>query len=95
MLQRPRIDHIVFGHPGAARRQHAPSRVVERLDVVGVGVDHELDAAVARQARVAVAEIEAVRLRIDLERHAVGLGGIDHLLDVDLGAFAAQQHAAR
>ena len=58
-----------------------------------VGVDRQLGAAVAGQARVTVAEIEAVRLRVDLERHPVRHRRVDDLFELEARAFTAEQPA--
>jgi len=81
-LERLRVQHVSGRGPGAARHEHTPARELEFGDRVRVRRDHQLDAAVPGQPRVAVGEVEPVAIRIDLERHAVGVARAHLVADV-------------
>ena len=50
---------------------------------MAVGVDDELQARLARRARMDVGQVEPVRLRVDLEKRPGLERLLDHALDVD------------
>src|SRR5690348_6723394 len=81
---RARVQHVVFRKPRAARLSDAELDVVERPDLMAVGVDHELEPGLARGARVYVRQVEAIGLRVDLEERPSLERLLDDTLDVDL-----------
>src|SRR5690242_12295864 len=64
--ERLRIEHVRRLEPGAPRDRHAPAQVAEGRRGVRVGVDDQLDAAVAGAPGEKVVEVEAIRLAVDL-----------------------------
>ena len=71
LLPRARVQHVVLRQPRAARLADAELDVVERGDLVAVGVDHDLQARLAGGARVHVAQVEPVGLRVHLDERPV------------------------
>src|SRR5439155_16018354 len=88
LLPRVRVDDVLLRQPRPPGLAHAELDVVERRELVAVGVDHELEPGLARRARVHVGQIETVGLRIDLEERARLERLLDHALDVDRGGLA-------
>ena len=68
--------------------------VVLRADLVPVGVDDELQPGLARGARVHVAQVEPVRLRVELEERLRLERLLDHALEVDVDRAALVELAA-
>ena len=67
---RARVQHLLLRQPRAAREPDAELGVRERGHLVRVRVDRDQDAGLTREPRVRVAHVEAVGLRVDLERGA-------------------------
>ena len=66
LLGRERVEDIFFCKPGAAGLQDAVTDLVEVRGVVGVGVDYDLDSVLFRETKMAVAEIEAIGIGVQL-----------------------------
>src|SRR6266404_7587165 len=60
LFRRECVEHVGGCEPGAAQLQYAVADLLHVGRVVGIGVDDELDALVARVPQMAVGEIEAV-----------------------------------
>lgn len=90
-LHRQRVDDV--GAPGPAAPSNADAvqtREAKVAGVVGIGIDGELHARVARAANLHVGQVEAVGLRVDLEHRSRPRGRGDHgvHVEVDRGATA-------
>src|SRR5262249_33829689 len=72
-----RVQHLLLRQPRAPRLRDAHLDVLQRTELARVGIHGDLDAGLAGHARVAVAQGEAGRLRVDLEERA----GLERLLD--------------
>ena len=68
--RRPRVQDVC-GSSQRAARPTTPQRSPPSAAASGRRIDHELHAAIARQPRVDVVQIEPIDLAVDLERHAV------------------------
>src|SRR4051812_14449814 len=77
------VEDVVLGEPGAPRLADSELDEVEGADLVSVGVDDHLQPRLARRARVDVSEVEAVRLRVDLQEGSRLECLLDHAFDVD------------
>src|SRR5204863_8256642 len=88
LLPRPRVEDLLLREPCAARLPYAELDVVERLRLVPVRVDREQDAGLGDCARVDVAEVEAVRLRVDLQERLRRQGALDDRVEVELDRAA-------
>src|SRR5262249_42373443 len=66
----PRVEHVVLREPAAPCLADAELDVALRPDLMRVGGDYELEAGLLRRARVHVAQVEPVGLRVDLEERA-------------------------
>ena len=84
LLPRPRVHDVRLRQPRAPRLADPELDVVLRADLVAVGVDDELQPRLARRARVHVAQVEPVRLRVDLEERLRLERLLDHALEVDV-----------
>ncbi|MBE3096479.1 MAG: carboxylesterase family protein, partial [Planctomycetes bacterium] len=93
LRHRPRVRDVGRLEPGAPRHRHAPAQRAEAAARVGVGVDDELHAPIAREPRVDVVEVEPVDLAADLEHHAEPGGRFDDLLDVHRVGLPPEQQA--
>src|SRR2546430_851366 len=80
--------------PAPARHRHPEAHVVERAHGMGVGRDHEPDAARAGRAHPARLEVEAVRIAVDLDRRARLRDRVEHLLDAALERSALAEEPA-
>src|SRR5262249_59836775 len=89
-VERACVEDVVRREPRAAGHEDAPPQPSERLTRVGVRGDDDLHAAVARGARLDVAQIEAIDLAVDLEGHAVPPRGLDDGVEVEWVRIAAQ-----
>ena len=79
-----RVLRTSSGSSQARRATATPQRSMpERRRRMRVGIDHELDAAIARQPGVVLVEVEAIDLAVDLERHAGGGGRGEHAIEVE------------
>src|SRR5204862_7699692 len=63
---RARVQDLLLREPRAASLRDAHLDVLQRAELVRVGVDGDLDPSFARHARMRVAQVEPVRLRVDL-----------------------------
>src|SRR5262249_3976157 len=78
----------VARQPAASSLRDAEIRVAERTDAVRIRVDDETEPRLAGQPRVCVAQVEPVRLRVDLEEGAGLERRLDGALDVDVRGWA-------
>src|SRR5262245_57159469 len=92
--ERQRVEHVAGRQPGAAGDRYAPPSVAQRRRRVGVRVDRQLDAAIPRQPSVVFVDVETVRLAVDLDGDARGLGGVDDALEVEGVRFPLEEHPA-
>ena len=83
-----RLQHLLLRQPRTPGLRHAHLDVLQRAQLVRVGVDSDLHAGLARKARVRVTEVEPVRLRVDLEEGSGLSGLLDDALDVHVGRAA-------
>src|SRR5205085_6926995 len=85
---RARVQHLLLRQPRTPGLRHAHLDVLQRAQLVRVGVDSDLHAGLARKARVRVTEVEPVRLRVDLEEGSGLSGLLDDARDVHVGRAA-------
>src|SRR5436309_2446133 len=85
LLPGTRVDDVGLRHPTAASLRHRELEVRLRANLVAVRGDDELQAGLLRRARVDVAQVEAVRLAVDLEERACLERPLEHPLE---GALA-------
>ena len=74
--------------------QDAVADFVEVRGVVGVGVDYDLDAVLFGQAKMAVAEVEAVGIGVQLHCDFLLGCGFQDCVDVELVGIAAEEQAS-
>ena len=79
--------------PGTTGGERGPVQVLEASDGMRVARQHDLHAAIAREPRMSIVQVAAMRLAVDFEGDAKACGLCDHGFDVEAGCFAAQQHA--
>src|SRR6188508_1321653 len=89
-----RVEDIVRTDPRAPRHLHAPAQAIERGDRVRVSGNDQRHAAVARQPRMRVAEIETLGLAIDLHGDAAFPRGGDDGGHVHLCRLTLEQTPA-
>src|SRR5437763_3737980 len=95
LLPGTRVDDVGLRQPTAASLRHRELEVRLRANLVAVQGDDELQAGLLRRARVDVAQVEAVRLPVDLEERACLERALDHPLDVDVACRTLRDPAAR
>src|SRR5262245_53005407 len=92
---RPGVDDRAGFDPAAPRLKDSVAGLFELRGAVGVGINRERRARLARRARHHVVQIEAARRPVHFERHA-GLGGrFDDSLEIELHRLAASQQSRR
>src|SRR5439155_7635109 len=82
---RPRVQHLLLRQPSAASLRDSHLDVLERTQLMRVRVDGDLYASLAGEPGMRVAQIEAVRLRVDLEERPRFDRLRDDTLDVQVG----------
>src|SRR6185295_16122551 len=70
LAPRARIHNLISPQPAPAGLRDPEAHVLELVQAMRVGGDDEHDSRLARYPRVVVGEIEAIRLRVDLEEGA-------------------------
>ena len=86
--QRPGIQHVVCREPGTPRLIDSEPHTLECIDGVRIGRDRQLDPGEFRGVSMKIVQIEAIRLRIDLEVAAGFTRGRDHEIHVDVVRLA-------
>ena len=86
LVERPRVDDARSFDPTTSRLIHAPSHERQLLGRVGVGVDRERRPELLRATGGDVVQIEALRLSVDLQHHALARGDAAHLIQIELRA---------
>src|SRR5215213_1126110 len=66
-LERAGIQHVLRLQPRAPGDEHAPARPAERGGRMRVARDDDRNAALTRQARMDLVEIQPVQLTVDLD----------------------------
>ncbi len=82
--QRTGVEHLILGQPRAPGLADPDLDVVERGDLVRVARDRDLQAGLGRGAGMRVAQVEPVRLRVDLEEGAGAERGLDDAPEVEV-----------
>src|SRR5207237_1776753 len=77
-----------------ARGADAVDDVADALEVVRVGVDRDAHAAARGGGEPSLVEVEAVRVRVELDRGAVRGARVENALDVEGVALAPEQEAS-
>src|SRR5262249_39450266 len=95
LLPRSRVHDVALREPGAPGLADAELDVRLRSDLVAVGVDDELQPGLARRTRVDVAQVEPVRLRVELEERPRLERLLDDALDIEVDSRAFVQLAPR
>ena len=90
-----RIENVVCGQPRTPSLQDAVLEFFKVRSVVSVGVDHDLDAAVPRQAKMDVVQIKAVGVGVQFHRHLILAGSLQDGFEIKLIGFAAQLQSTR
>ena len=88
------IQYVFFGEPGAAGLQYSKANFLHVRSVVGVGINHDLDAVLFCQPQMAIGKIEPVRICIQFHRHFILRRCLQDSVDVERIGIAAEQHAA-
>src|SRR5205085_10548755 len=94
LLPRPRVHDVCLRQPRAARLTDPELDVGLRAELVPVRVDDELQPGLARRASVHVAQVEPVRLRVQLQERLRLECLLDHALHVDVDGPALVQLAS-
>src|SRR5438309_1089121 len=81
--------------PGAASDHDAPAGDTQSVPRVGIARNDETGAAVARQPRMDVIQVETIDLRIDLQCDTAPASGLEDGFDVKGIGFAFENQAAR
>src|SRR5271165_5732451 len=89
-----RVQHIVFGEPGAAGLQDAVADFFHVRSVVRIGVDHNLHALLLGLPQMHVVQVEAVGIGIQFHGHFVLRGRGQDSVHVEGVGVAAQLDAA-
>src|SRR5579862_109937 len=88
LLPRARVRDVGLRQPASARLRDGELDVTLGPDLVRIGVEHELESRLLRRARMDIAEVEAVRLAVHLEKRPRGERALDDALDVDVARRA-------
>ncbi len=83
-----------FREPGAAGLQYPEANFVQVRGVVGIGIDHDLDAVLFRQPEMTVVQVKAIGIGIQFHGHLLSRGSFQHGLDIEGISIAAEQHAS-
>src|SRR6266545_262764 len=84
LLERPRVHHVLRAEPAAPGDPHAVPDVREVLGDVGVRRDRDPHASLLREPARPVAQVEAFRHGVHLERDALLARHLEHGLQIEL-----------
>src|SRR5579875_1396113 len=79
--------------PALARDIHTVAHHVDAIGSMGVGIDGDLDAFLARPVEIAPVQVEARRVGVDLNTDPMLGRSVDYGVEVDRIAFSAQEQA--
>src|SRR6476620_5511288 len=88
-----RIEHVARFQPRPSSNDDAPAQGLKALTRVCIARNDDPRAPLVCQTSVDVVHVQAMRLRVDLERDAAGNGAIDDGVDVDRIRLSRQQPA--
>src|SRR5829696_2597277 len=94
LREREAVQYPVGRHPSLSRHQDTPTREIELLHRVRVGIDAHHAPELERPAVPAPVDVEPVRIGIDLDGDAMLGTGPENALDVNIVTRPTHEHAA-
>src|SRR5208283_5008467 len=95
LTHRQRINHISLLQPPSPRHPHPVPHQAQIPRIMRIRRNHHLHPAFLAHPQIHILQIQPVRIRIALHRHAMFRASRQHLLHVVIYRLASQQHPPR